>query len=225
MINLGIKPGDFNEQTYRSMLGDWDIYDPYSTRASDWITNHMTTYHHVTNDDFWLKARTTTFDMIDSIQTHYSPQTGLLPDFVVNTPVQPAPPRFLEAETDGFYSWNACRFPWRMAVDFAHHGNKESQQALNKIMSWVISETNHRPENIVAGYTLSGTPLYEWSSAAFTSPLVAAAIVTGHQEFLNIGWEQMTTSYNSYYPDTINLLTMLLISGNWWDPIAVRNSN
>ncbi|HHW22647.1 MAG TPA: hypothetical protein GXX26_07170 [Clostridiaceae bacterium] len=48
---------------------------------------------------------------------------------------------------------------------------------------------------------------------------MAASIVDeGHQDFLNAGWHLLTKVQQGYYGDSIALLCMLLVSGNWWPP-------
>jgi hypothetical protein len=40
----------------------------------------------------------------------------------------------------------------------------------------------------------------------------------GQQAYLDAGWTQMAQSREGYYEDSIGLLSMLIISGNWWRP-------
>src|SRR5690606_32290997 len=116
IINEGIRKSEMGQTSFRTTLGDWDK-NGWNTRSSDWMAGHMTAFQKATGDAFWSNARKTVFDLVKAMGSAYSPNTGLMPDFVVENPAKPAPPRFLEKETDGDYSWNACRFPLRMAVD------------------------------------------------------------------------------------------------------------
>jgi endo-1,4-beta-D-glucanase Y len=218
IINDGIKQSEMDASTYRTMLGDWDT-DPYSTRSSDWMTGHFRAFYQHTRDPFWLDATQTAYALIDSLASRYAPSTGLMPDFVVANPPSPAAPFFLEAATDGDYSWNACRFPLRIAADYAHASAPAAKQTLSRILPWLTAQTAADPARVRAGYTLAGKPLVTYSSSAFTAPMVAAAIVdSAHQPFLNQGWDIISTAHSGYYGDTITLLSMLLVSGNWWAP-------
>ncbi|MCX7749279.1 MAG: glycosyl hydrolase family 8 [Clostridia bacterium] len=219
MITNGIKQSDMSLTSKRTMLGDWDT-NQYSTRASDWMTGHFKAYKAATGDTFWDDASNTIYSLISQITANYAPNTGLMPDFVVDNPPKPAPPKFLEAETDDDYSWNSCRFPWRIAMDFAHYGTLNSKSACNKMINWLKDATGNSPNSIVAGYKLDGTKLQTYSSAAFTSPFIAACIVdSAHQNYLNNGWNVIQNWRSEYYGDSINLLCMLFISGNWWAPV------
>jgi len=218
IITDGIKDGSMSEVSKRPLLGD-DFTDQYATRASDWMTDHFKAYRQATSDNFWNDATKTVYDMINRITRDHASKTGLMPDFVVNPSPKPAPPNFLEAKTDGDYSWNACRYPWRLATDVAHHGAPEARAAANKVVNWLESSTAGDPRNIKAGYKLDGTPLAHYGSPAFTAPFIAACMVDkSHQAFMNSGWAVIKNWKESYYGDTINLLCMLLISGNWWAP-------
>jgi endo-1,4-beta-D-glucanase Y len=218
IITKGVKAGAMSPETKRSLLGD-SCDDQYATRASDWMTDHFKAYQKATSDNFWGEATKTVYDLIRDITVNYAPSTGLMPDFIISRHARPAAPNFLEAKTDGDYSWNACRYPWRLATDFAHSGSPEARAAANKVVNWVKSSTGNDPRNIKAGYKLDGTPLVKDGSAAFTAPFAAACIVdSSHQAFLNSSWEVIKDWKDSYYGDTINLLCMFLISGNWWSP-------
>jgi len=221
IITDGVKDGAMSRESKRTLLGD-SCRDQYATRASDWMTDHFKAYRHATGDNFWGEATNTVYGLIKQLTVNDAPNTGLMPDFIVSRSARPASPNFLEAKTDGDYSWNACRYPWRLATDFAHYGSPEARDAVNKVVNWLKSSTGADPRNIKAGYKLDGTPLVNYSSAAFSAPFIAACIVDqSHQDFLNSGWEVIKNWRNGdYYGDTINLLCMLLISGNWWSPVA-----
>ena len=224
VINSGLKPSDMNASLLRTRLGDWATSGVHAdaTRASDWMTGHMRAYQAATGDGFWGNSVNAAFTMVTQLTNGYAPSTGLMPDFVIGSPARPAPPDFLEAPTDGDYSWNSCRYPWRMAADAAHNDSAPARAAANKMLAWLKTATGGNPSNIRSGYRLDGTALTSDVSAAFTSPFVAAAIVdASHQSFLNAGWTRISNWRDTYYGDSINLLCMLLVSGNWWAPDGV----
>jgi endo-1,4-beta-D-glucanase Y len=219
-ISNGIKESEICLSTRRTLLGSWST-DHYASRTSDWIVSHFKAYREVTGDAFWDDATNTTYGLIKQVTNDFSSGTFLLPDFVVGSPAQPARPKFLESEHDGYYSWNACRVPWRLATDFAHYGSPQSREALNKMLIWLKDDTSGNPSYIKAGYKLDGRALVDYGSVAFTAPFIAGCIVdSSHQKYLNAGWDLIKNWRESYFEDTVNLLCMLLISGNWWSPTA-----
>ena len=221
MIEKGLKKSIVHPTSKRVMLGDWDS-SPYSTRSSDWMAGHFRAFRHVTQDDYWKAAADTVYNLIESLTKNYTSENGLMPDFIVGKSPKPAPENYLDEfkETDE-YNWNACRYPWRITTDFAHFNTPKAKEAMVRINSFIRTKTAGNPASIKAGYFLSGEPMVDYSDAAFTAPLITSCLVDpAAQEYLNKGWEVLKDSKGGYYDDTLCLLNMLLISGNWWNPVA-----
>ncbi len=219
IITYGIKASDMDLYSKRIMMGEFDN-DPYSTRASDWMAGHLRSYYAATGDSFWLDAADEIYYLIDSITSNYSPWTGLMPDFIVGENPRPASQWFLDEYQDtDQYMWNSCRYPWRITLDYAHYGTPAAKEAMKQVMDWLTWATEYNPANIKSGYTLNGEVINDYFNQAFAAPFITAAITDpSYQYYLNSGWEVLKSSYTSYYGDSINLLCMLLISGNWWSP-------
>jgi endo-1,4-beta-D-glucanase Y len=216
LIDQGLKASNLGPG-FRTLLGDWDK-NGLNTRSSDWMTGHFQAFHQATGDAVWLQARTTAFGLIADLTRSHAPLTGLMPDFVVGDPPRPAPSDFLERPHDGAYSWNACRVPLRLAADLAHTGSEDARTALLKITRWLREATGGDPQAIQAGYALDGTPLSQKSSSAFTAPFLAGCMADPDAGgYLAEGW-QLLGRAGTYYEDALALLSMLLLSGNWWAP-------
>jgi len=227
IITEGIKVSNMGANNL-ILLGDWvpgNSNYVYATRSSDWMTSHLRVFAIATGDNYWNKTADNVYQLMDDIRTNYAQTTGLMPDFVNGEIPSPAPANFLEAVSDGQFSWNACRVPLRIAFDAAHFNNNKAQDALSHIVDWIELKTAGEPSAIVAGYDLDGNALVSYSSMAFTAPMIAAATVArgDHQDFINKGWDLIINSNNNspnrYYPNSIKLLSMLFISGNWWQPL------
>lgn len=236
IVTKGIKEFETNPDNHRTMLGDWvyyydewswswEVLEEYSwaTRSSDWMVGHLKAYEDLTNDSYWGAVRDTVYSMIEQFVPNHSSKTGLLSDFIDSWNTEPASEFFLDEfkETNQYYQ-NACRTPLRFIADWAHNERTEVKPFLNKILNWLKTETNNQPADILFGYNIeTGEPLFPDSvSMCFTAPLVAACIVdSSHQQYLNNGWSIISKSREHYYPDCLNLLSMLMISGNWWAPI------
>ena len=65
----------------------------------------------------------------------YSEDAGLVPDFIcdVNSKPIPSKPHYLESRYDGYYNYNACRVPWRIATDYLLTGDKRAKDINDKI--------------------------------------------------------------------------------------------
>ncbi len=222
IIDEGIRKSEVNSTTRRIMLGDWDT-DPYTTRSSDWMTGHFEAFKSVSDyDSVWNNLRSKVFDMVTSLTTNYSPTPGLMPDFVKNNTPTPASPDEFECENDGKYYYNACRFPWRMAADYVHYGTPSAKSACDRIVNWLKNKYPD-PADIESGFELDGDVISqcEYQDLSFMAPFIAATVCnSANQSYLNSGWHEMIQTHNrdTYFGDTLNLLSMLLISGNWWAP-------
>jgi hypothetical protein len=159
----------------------------------------------------------------------HSPSTGLLPDFIAAPLGTPAPvaPNFLEGANDGAYDYNACRDPWRIATDFLVAGEPRAKTAVQRITTWARTATGNDPDNIKSGYQLNGSlsPGADYRSMAFVAPLgVGAMTDSANQAWLNGIWDLVVSTpldAEAYYENTLKLLGMLVMSGNWWSPTAV----
>ncbi|MCX5389094.1 glycosyl hydrolase family 8 [Streptomyces sp. NBC_00094] len=222
-----IKKDEINATTNLLKLGDWssagDQYY-YITRTSDWMIDHFRAFRTATGDAAWDTIRTAHQNQIANLQSTYAPNTGLLPDFVVNTNTtpKPAPGQVLEDPNDGQYWWNACRTPWRIADDAVTSGNAQSLAAARKMNSWIKAKTGGDPNKIAIGYKLDGTQISAGSEAAFFAPFTLAAMTDpGSQAWLDALWNKMLATpvaTNSYFSASIQLQVLITASGNHWVP-------
>ena len=210
-----------NQEEWTIKLGDWVTDDDpnygQSSRTSDWMVGHIATFYEVTGDERWLHVLDKIVELTTDIQSQFSPETGLLPDFVWKQGDEwvPVEPDFLERETDPDYSYNAARVPWRFGEGYFKTQNEEIKESLERMNNWMKDTTENDPSNIKAGYTLSGEPLVSYADMTFTAPFaMSASINDEHEEWLNLLWEEMTINLGpdeigNYFSDTIRLLVML----------------
>lgn len=216
-----IMESDVNQKEWILMLGDWSSEEDMSTRSSDFMLQHLKVFAAVTGDERWIQVVDKTYDIMRGIFKSYSSKTGLLPDFLIrqNETYQPAYPNFLESDFDGDYYYNACRFPWRVAVDYLMTGDKRALPQLKKFNFWVKAKTKGDPSNYNTGYTLAGKCVEEDTDLSFTAPLMVCAMIgADNQEWLNELWKYntgMQTSEQYYYGNTLRLLCVITVAGNW----------
>lgn len=212
-------------------LGDWGdsqgaTYNEYTPRTSDFIIGHFRAFGRFSGDSRWDDVAAACSNAAGFVQATYSPATGLLPDFLVpvsptDHTLQPAPPNFLEGPNDGDYSYNAARDPWRIGVDALLNGDAASWSQAAAIATWVHSVTLGDPNAIHAGYRLNGHPIpgSNFFSAAFVAPIAVASMLDPPlQTDLNTLYDAVRSSDDNYYEDSLALLSLIVMSGNWWDP-------
>lgn len=232
-VLAGIQSGEVDGSGSYLRLGDWtdpgDAAYYQSTRSSDFMPDHLRAFAAASGNPVWTAVLNHTYGVFDALQTTHSPATGLLPDFIADPLGTPAPvaPNFLEGPNDGAYDYNACRDPWRLGTDFLVSGDARARTAVQRITTWIRAATANDPGAIQSGYQLNGTlsPGADYRSMAFVAPLgVAAMVDAGNQAWLNDVWDLVTATSlddEAYYENTLKLLSMIVMSGNWWTPQAV----
>lgn len=232
-ILAGIESGEVDGSGSYLRLGDWtdpgDATYYQATRSSDFMPDHLRAFAAASANPVWMNVLDHTYAVFDSLQVNHSPATGLLPDFIADPLGTPAPvaPDFLEGPNDGAYDYNACRDPWRLGTDFLVSGDARARTAVQRITTWIRGATGDDPGNIKAGYQLDGTlsPDADYRSMAFVAPLGVGAMADGgNQAWLNAVWDLVDGTpldAEAYYENTLKLLAMIVMSGNWWTPQAV----
>lgn len=195
-----------------------------TSRTSDYMITHFKAFKRATGDAFWDLAVNKSFELLNLMQSKFAPNTGLIPDFIVNTHTTPIPsPGFMGdgnlLEDD--YAYNACRLPWRLASDYVTSGDERSKTVTVKLTDFFNRATGGNPANFSGGYTLDGTPLSPgYASPLFIGPVIAGAMVDAkYQPFLNSLWTYSGNNLaRGYYANEVQLLSLIVASGNWWNP-------
>lgn len=221
---------DIHPSNLHIMLGSWVLQGDrkyhFGARTSDFMTHHLKVFQAATGDARWAGVTNKTYAITAALQNDHSPRTGLLPDFVVDTNSNPKPAggNYLEKPQDKDYYFNACRVPWRLATDYLMTGDARAKAAANKINSWIRAKTGGNPARIRAGYKLNGDNVSgnTYVSMAFTAPFgVGAMIDADHQQWLNRIWDETVSkpiTEQPYYGNTLKMLCLIVMSGNWWAP-------
>ncbi len=229
MLNAIMK-NDVNTEAWILKLGSWaNDSDPAygtGTRSSDFMLSHLKAFQAATGDPNWGKVADKTYAIIDSLSSDQSPDTGLLPDFSLEKEGKyvPSDPNYLEAPYDGVYYYNSCRVPWRIPIDYFMSGDSRALQQITALNQWIQTSSQGEPSNINAGYRLDGSKIVEEEQnvMVFIAPFAVSAMVdSGNQEWLNVLWDYMVSSPTdecTYFDNSIRLLVMITVSGNWWMP-------
>ncbi len=196
---------------------------PNNNRTSDYMITHFKAFKRATGDAFWDTATDKAFYLLNLMQSTYAPTTGLIPDFIINTGTNPAPSTGYIGDgnaMEGFYYWNACRLPWRLASDYVTSGDNRSKVVTGRIIDFFQSSTGGNPALIQSGYKLDGTSLATFQNGSYIGPATAGAMVDARfQPFLNSLWSYSSANLSSgYYETELQLLSLIVASGNWWNP-------
>lgn len=198
-----------------------------ATRSADVAPAHLRSFARAAEDASWLRLLDAGYALIDTMQTHWAPGTGLVPDLVENALLRPMPATaaLLGNVDDGSYGRDACRMPWRLGLDAVLHGEPRARTALARLTAGMRERSGGDPSRVASGYRLNGTviPGAEMSSLACLAPLGVAALTDhGNQAWLNAVWDAVVTlPPGDEADDSLRVLAMLVMAGHWWAPEAV----
>jgi endo-1,4-beta-D-glucanase Y len=229
-VIAAIKAKEMNASTKYPLLAD-DIMKGddffYTTRPSDFMLDHFRAFSKATGDAFWTQSVDALHGLIDGLQMREAATTGLIPDFVVATDTatpKPAPPKWPADEGDatGEYAYNSCRVPWRLTTDFVVSNDPRTRTEVAKINTWFKGWSNGNPHMVVDGYTLSGgiSSSAAGTDLSFGAPFAVASILDTDQTWVDKSWAELFVEPkdHAYFGDTIKMISLIVISQNWWAP-------
>ena len=114
----------------------------------------------------------------------------------------------------GNYSYDACRTPWRIGMDYCFNAEPRAKAYLDKVGAFF---DKIGAGNIVDGYAPSGSGAGNAHNMAFIGPAGVAGMA-GHPSLLDGAFQfGAAGSDTSYFGHSLGVLTMLMMSGNFVD--------
>ena len=220
---------EINRQKHTVLLSDANDpgdYDFFDIRTSDFMPTHLKVFNKYYPSPEWNLVVNKTYQIFAAIQSKYSPKVGLLPDFITykNNKYIPAKPNYLESPNDGAYYYNACRIPFRVGLDYLINGDTRAQQLLNPLTGWVQTKTRNSIDKLTTGFYLNGQaiPKHSYTVPSFVCPMAVGSMLNSeNQEWLNDSGDyidQLEVKDYKYYDNTIQMLSLIALSGNFWLP-------
>jgi endo-1,4-beta-D-glucanase Y len=182
-----------------------------------------------TGNQKWMDVLTASYDILAKASGPY----GLVPNWASSNGTGIAGPT-----TDGSgpnFGYDASRTPFRIAIDFCWNGEAHAQAYANLIAGFYASKaTTATLAGVNDGYTPAGAnpsgPLGDYPAGmAFTGPAGVAAMAAGSAQstlrdnVYHLLWAETTqagmkiSGVFSYYNASWGVLSLLALSGNFWD--------
>lgn len=202
-----VEPG-----TYVLKPGNWGGSD--ALNPCYFVPAWYRIYADFTGNKDWLKVADKSYEILDQI-AKYNSGTGLVPDWCKADGTEQKLTVW-NGMSKYEYSYDAARMPWRIALDYSWFGTQEAKDYCDKVSAFF---KNIGPENIVDGYSLTGQKTGEWHNASFVGT-TAAGFLTGEdlsfgQKMYNETVKVEDTAPHDYYGNTLRMLTMLYMTGNF----------
>lgn len=122
------------------------------------------------------------------------------------------------------YGADACRNPWRMAVDYLWHGSSCSSAASDinaKLSAFVKDHESNVTKGPFSNRNVSNPDGGAYSNGSYST--FALPVMTGsNQTSLNKCYTAVKNlgDYDVYFNTTIRCITMFVLTGNFWSPDA-----
>ncbi len=192
----------------------------HQTNPSYYAPSWYKLFYNVTGDNRWIQVINKCYSTINYFYTTYN--TALVANWCKADGTR-MESQYRWWNNDYDYTYDACRVPWRIGMDYLWYGTQHwtnTKNFLLKISNWIKTKTSSNPSAIVDGYDLNGNAIGQYNNAAFVGPFAVAAMCDSSlQDWLNslfLRLVNFTTGGGwGYYSDHLRLLTMLVITGNF----------
>ncbi|WP_421875548.1 glycosyl hydrolase family 8 [Marinoscillum sp.] len=161
----------------------------------------------VTSNDIWNVLAEDTYKLLEN-SAH--PETGLVPDWQTAAGT-PGP-----EGRNGHFGYDACRVPWRLALDYLWNGDPRAKAWCGKVTDWLQSIG---PENLVDGYELDGTPIGQYGiNSAFMGGFTVAAMTHSQSRVNNFGTELAELNDTYWFNLNTRVVYLFCTTGNFYKP-------
>jgi endo-1,4-beta-D-glucanase Y len=156
-----------------------------------------------TKDQAWTKLADDTYTVLNNAANK---TTGLVPDWHTFAGGQ--------SSKKYAYAFDACRVPWRIALDYLWNGNEKAKAWCKTVSDWAYKTG---PSNIKDGYNLDGTATGTNHNMSFVGGFAVAAMCNSQDIANAFGTEVAKISFDSYwYHAFLGCCYMLTLTGNMW---------
>lgn len=202
---LALAPGYSKESPEGPLWGGCELTDiQYYTPAFFRI------FSQVSKDNDWDKLADDTYVILNAAA---DPQTGLVPDWQSVSGIPGG-----NSNRIPYFRYDACRVPWRIALDYLWNGNENAREWCVKVSDWA---NNIGPANIKDGYNLDGSENNQGNhNSAFVGGFAVAAMCNSQLIADSFGTEMKKSDDTHWFSLSVRSLYLLSESGNFWKPFV-----
>lgn len=172
-------------------------------------------FAEVSGDNDWTRLADDTYTILNA-GAH--PKTSLVPDWQSVNGIPGG-----NSNRISYYCYDACRVPWRMALDYLWNGNEQAKNWCAKVSDWAY---HLGPPSIRDGYNLDGTEHNQgYHNSAFVGGFAVAAMCNSQAIADAFGAEMRSGQLtdDSWFILSTRSLYLLSITGNFWKPVVSSN--
>jgi endo-1,4-beta-D-glucanase Y len=159
-----------------------------------------------TGDQAWEKLADDSYTLLNN---GANKTTGLVPDW------QSLAGGNASGGRNHSYGFDACRVPWRVALDYLWNGNEKAKTWCTTISNWA---NKIGPANIKDGYNLDGSVTGRYHNMSYVGGFAVAAMCNSQEVADAFGTEIAKMNFDNYwYHGFLGNCYMLAMTGNMWN--------
>ena len=189
------------------MLKPGDNWMENKTNPSYFAPAYYRVFAKVSGDTNWNKVIDSSYNIINQSLTHGNAANGLVPDWCSSN-----------GSPQGDYKYDACRTPFRIALDACLFNETRAKTYLSKTSTFF---TGVGAVNVKDGYTLTGSPTGAGLNSAFLGPAsVGAMSSASYRKFLDEGYIRtavLARTETRYFSGAWGMFSMLMMTANFLD--------
>jgi endo-1,4-beta-D-glucanase Y len=166
-----------------------------------------------TGDNAWSKLADDTYVVLEKTANQ---STGLVPDWHTYTGGQSA-----NGRNSATYRYDACRVPWRIAIDYFWNGNEKALAWCKKVSNWA---NGVGASKIVDGYTPAGQAQGSDHNMSFVGGFAVAAMCNTQTIADSFAQEMVKLGFNSgfWYHGFLGTIYSMTMTGHFWNPTLLE---
>lgn len=197
------------------------------TNPSYFAPSYYKVFARVTGNAGWMSVVQSSYQILGRA----TGANGLVPNWVNSQGAGVAGPG---NDPNGVhFGYDACRTPWRIALDYCENGDTQAHDYLERIVGFFVTKSASGGLGAIRdGYTTAGAaptpPLGMYAAGmAFLGPGGVAAMDGGHDSFVadvyaTLVYDTTTSLINSpgvfsYFNGSWGVLSLMTMSGNFWN--------
>ncbi|HEY0496932.1 MAG TPA: glycosyl hydrolase family 8 [Kutzneria sp.] len=205
------------------------------TRPSDSMLDHLRAFAAYDPAHDWNKVVKRQEALFAAFTKAYSPNAGLLSDFVVGASTaspKPAPANYQENQPDNIVGYNSIRVPWHLGTDALQNGSTTAAVAygLARQESACLKGFSHGDPKAVwphmnldcTGRATDGDGNADTQAEEAGDSVGPAAMAAGDQAWTDAIWNELALNpfHDPYFGETIKMLVYIVMAGDYWNPVA-----
>ena len=205
------------------------------SRPSDYMLDHLRAFAAYDPSHNWAKVITKTESIISEFTASFSPNFGLIADFIRGantTSPHPAAANFQEDQPDNIVGYNSIRVPWHMGTDALENGTSVAATAYADALKWSACDkswSKGTPTGVWPHMNLNCTGFDSSPDVGDTVAEEAgdsvgpAAMASGDQAWTDAIWNELGTNPfgDHYFGETIKMIVYIVMAGDYWNPVTV----